>query len=167
MRPRPPGKPDAWTEETTQQGRTGSQRLRDVTEVMPSPAVAHALKSPAGERVVVRQRIMLLDEQPVELTDSYYPISIARGTRLAEPRKIPGGAITLLTELGYPPQHVHEDISARVPTTEELQTLKLPEDVPVIRQFRVIYSDEHRPVEASVLIKGAHLYELSYHETIR
>jgi len=36
----------------------------------------------------------------------------------------------------------------------------------VIRQFHVIYSNGRRPVEVSVLIKGAHLYELSYHETI-
>jgi GntR family transcriptional regulator len=32
----------------------------------------------------------------------------------------------------------------------------------VIRQLRVIYSDGDRPVEASVLVKGAHLYELLY-----
>ena len=36
---------------------------------------------------------------------------------------------------------------------------------PVIRQLRVIYSDNERPVEASVLIKGGHLYELLYRQT--
>jgi len=36
----------------------------------------------------------------------------------------------------------------------------------VIRQLRVVYSDDERPVEASVLIKGAHLYELLYRQTV-
>lgn len=43
---------------------------------------------------------------------------------------------------------------------------KLPEGVPVIRQLRVIYSDAERPVEASVLVKGAHLYALQYRQAI-
>ncbi|EHK88712.1 GntR family transcriptional regulator [Saccharomonospora azurea SZMC 14600] len=36
----------------------------------------------------------------------------------------------------------------------------------MIRQLRVIYSDNERPVEASVLIKGGHLYELLYRQTV-
>ena len=51
-----------------------------------------------------------------------------------------------------------------MPTTEEVEILDLP-NVPVIRQFRVIYSDSERPVEASVLVKGGHLYELLYRQS--
>ncbi len=50
-----------------------------------------------------------------------------------------------------------------MPTPEEVTLLELP-DVPVMRQFRVIYSDDQRPVEASVMIKGSHLYELLYRQ---
>jgi GntR family transcriptional regulator len=52
-----------------------------------------------------------------------------------------------------------------MPTAEEAALLQLP-DVPVLRQFRVVYSDDDRPVEASVLIKGAHLYELLYRQPV-
>ncbi|MEV7044755.1 UTRA domain-containing protein [Amycolatopsis sp. NPDC051061] len=45
-------------------------------------------------------------------------------------------------------------ISARPPTVAEVETLELPEGTPVIRQLRTIYSDDQRPVEASVLIIG-------------
>ena len=41
------------------------------------------------------------------------------------------------------------------------ETLALPAGT-----LRVVYSDDERPVEASVLIKGAHLYELLYHQTV-
>jgi GntR family transcriptional regulator len=51
-----------------------------------------------------------------------------------------------------------------MPTTEEVKLLDLP-NVPIIRQFRVIYSDNGRPVEASVLVKGGHLYELLYKQS--
>lgn len=36
----------------------------------------------------------------------------------------------------------------------------------MIRQLRVVYSDDERPVEASVLIKGAHFYELLYRQNV-
>lgn len=61
LRPRSLGEPNAWAEETAQQGRTGKQRLREVAEVVPPSGVAEALNSPAGEMVVVRRRVMLLD----------------------------------------------------------------------------------------------------------
>jgi GntR family transcriptional regulator len=53
-------------------------------------------------------------------------------------------------------------VSVRVPTTEDFTALELSEDVPVIRQLRVIYSDRGVPVEASILVKPGHLYELQY-----
>jgi GntR family transcriptional regulator len=36
----------------------------------------------------------------------------------------------------------------------------------VIRQLRVVLSDDDRPVEASVLVKGAHLYELQFRRLV-
>jgi GntR family transcriptional regulator len=45
---------------------------------------------------------------------------------------------------------------------EEFVALRLPEDMPVLRQFRVVFSDHCRPVEATVMIKAAHQYEIQY-----
>ncbi|MFI6507637.1 hypothetical protein ACIBCT_08540 [Streptosporangium sp. NPDC050855] len=53
-----------------------------------------------------------------------------------------------------------------MPTTEEAELLELPLDVTVLRRFRVVHSDGERPVEVSVLAKGAHAYELRYRPTI-
>jgi GntR family transcriptional regulator len=166
LRPRSPGEPDAWSEETAQQGRTGKQRLREVAEVVPPLSVAQALNSPSGETVVVRRRVVLLDEQPVELTDSYYPASVARGTRLAQPRKIPGGAITLLAELGYRPHQVHEDVSARPPNAEEQQLLALRHDEWVLVLSRLVMTDSRLPIEASVMTMTANGRHLRYQLTV-
>jgi GntR family transcriptional regulator len=53
-------------------------------------------------------------------------------------------------------------LSTRPPTSEEFVSLELTEDVPVIRQFRIIYADQDVPVEASILVKAGHLHELQY-----
>jgi hypothetical protein len=103
--------------------------------------------------------------EPVELVRSYYPLDITRGTALTGLRKIKGGTPTLLTDLGFPPRHAVDRVSARVPTQEQYRWLKLPGDLPVLRTLRVVYSDDDRPVEATVMIKAGHLYELRYEFT--
>jgi GntR family transcriptional regulator len=141
-------------------------RMLDVAETTPPAEVAQALDLGDEGIAILRHRLLLHDGDPVELSWSYYPAVIAAGSPLAGRGKISGGAPQVLAALGYPQREFTDRLSARLPTTEELETLELPDGVPVIRQFRVIYSDNDRPVEASILIKGAHLYELLYREMI-
>src|SRR5689334_20515735 len=84
------GQPDAWTAEAASTARRGSQRLLGAGEVLPPAPVAEALGVPSDEPVVVRRRLILLDDQPVELADSYYPLAIAGGTGLAAASRIRG-----------------------------------------------------------------------------
>jgi GntR family transcriptional regulator len=109
---------------------------------------------------------MLRGETPVELSRSYYPASWAAGTALAGRGKIRGGAPAVLAELGYPERGWTDRISTRPPTTEEVEVLEIPQGVPVLRQFRRVYTDGDRPVEVSVLIKPGHLYELEYQQEL-
>ncbi|MBQ0892092.1 GntR family transcriptional regulator [Micromonospora sp. U56] len=137
-------------------------RLLGVSEVVPPLEVALALHLAEGEKVVLRHRLLLHGGEPVELSWSYYPSSIAHGTELAERKKIIGGAARVLSDLGRPQRSLLDRVSARMPTAEEVEALALPPYVPVLRQLRAIHSDGDRPVEVSVLIKGSHLHELRY-----
>jgi GntR family transcriptional regulator len=139
-------------------------RLLDVSEVVPPLEVARSLDIAADELVVVRHRLLLHSGEPVELSWSYYPSTIARGTELAGRKKISGGAARVLADLGHRQQEMDDRVSARMPTSEEVDALSLPPYVPVIRQFRIVRSDAGRPIEVSVLIKGSHLHELRYHQ---
>jgi GntR family transcriptional regulator len=56
-------------------------------------------------------------------------------------------------------------VSARIPTQEQYRALRLPGDLPVLRTLRVVFSDERRPIEATVMVKAGHLYELQYEFT--
>ncbi|WP_242000077.1 GntR family transcriptional regulator [Streptomyces klenkii] len=150
--PRAAGESDAWTAEAP--GRT-SQRLTEVTMAQPPVEVAEALRLAAGDRAVVRRRLILLDGQPVELADSYYPPRIADATPLAEPTKIPGGATTLLARLGY---HVHravEDIEQRPAEPHETEALLLEPGASVLTLTRTSYSANGAPFEASLMVMKA------------
>ncbi|MBB4918251.1 GntR family transcriptional regulator [Streptosporangium saharense] len=138
-------------------------RVLVVAEVEAPVDVAAAL---GEERAVLRHRLMLHQDEPVELSWSYYPVSLAVGTPLAEQRKLQGGAPRVLRELGYPEREFVDRLSARLPTIEEAEALDIPQGVPVLRQFRTVYSTDERPVEVSVIIKPGHLYELSYRQSV-
>jgi GntR family transcriptional regulator len=140
-------------------------QLLAVNNIAPPADIVDGLRLAPGATAIARTRILFHDEQPVELSASYYPADIAAGSSLAKAAKIRGGAPQVLANLGFPQRTFIDRISARPPTVEEAETLDLPDGTPVIRQLRVIYSDNERPVEASVLIKGAHLYELLYRQT--
>mgnify|MGYP001290366219 CR=1 FL=1 len=137
--------------------------LLDVAEVQAPADVADAL---GEERAVLRHRRTDRDGKPVELSWSYYPLSIVAGTPLTRRAKIRGGAPRVLADLGYPQRLFIDRVSARPPTTEEAEQLGIPQGVPVIRQLRVIYSDNKKPVEVSVIVKPGHLYELRYRQAI-
>ncbi|MFF9146104.1 GntR family transcriptional regulator [Streptomyces sp. NPDC014861] len=159
LAPRAPGQSDAWTGEAARRGRKGGQRLLQAGEVEAPEEVRSALRLPAGERVVVRRRLILLDDHPVELADSYYPVTVAGGTALAEPRKVPGGAVTLLDRLGYVGAEVVEDVSAGLATPEEREHLGLAEGSAVLRLLRLTETADGTPVEAALMTMpaGRHL----------
>ncbi|WP_236788047.1 GntR family transcriptional regulator [Amycolatopsis sp. GM8] len=156
---------DAWGAEAAEHGGTGTQTLLSVGEVGASESIAVMLGLARYEPVVMRRRLMLLDDHPVELVDSYYPATIARGTRLAEFRKIRGGAVALLADLGHPPRHVREDVSARLATPEERTALQLDDPSCVLLLSRTLIAENDLLVEASVMTMVADGRRLRYELT--
>jgi GntR family transcriptional regulator len=137
----------------------------DVQEDCPAPAdVAKALGVDRGTPTVMRYRLMLLKatDEPVELSWSYFPTQIAAGTRLADRRRIPGGAPAVLAELGLPQVGWKDWGSPRPPTTIELESLNIPENASVQRTLRRIHSHDDRAVEVDVMVKSGHLFKQSY-----
>ena len=161
-KPAEPGTPYRWLTEAGKRGKRGSIQLLEVAEVRPPADVAAALELPEDGTAVMRHQLLLHDGDPVELATSYYPVDLARDTAMAEPRKIRGGTPALLAEMGYPPCITVDRVSARVPTQEQYEALQLPSDLPVLRTLRVVYSDDDKPIEVTVMAKAGHLYELQY-----
>ncbi|MCQ8831805.1 GntR family transcriptional regulator [Streptomyces malaysiensis] len=161
-----PSEPDQayrWLTEATKRQQRGKYRMLEVGEVVPPIEVARALRLEEASTAMLRSRIGFLDDQPAELVHSYYPIELARGTRLADRRLIPGGSPALLQEMGYPTRSQDDAVAARPATTEEYEALEIPRDVPVLEIFRIVYSDDEKPIEVSVLTKPAHRFKMGYH----
>ncbi|MCZ0984023.1 UTRA domain-containing protein [Streptomyces diastatochromogenes] len=157
LTPRGEGEKDAWTSEAAARGRQGGQRLLEAGEVEPPDLVRAFFGLGPGELAVVRRRLILLDGKPTELADSYYPGHIALGTPLAEPRKIPGGAVTLLADLGYEAaEEFEEDTVAENASPAQCELLGLPAGKAVQVLTRFVTSTTGEPMEASVMTMTRH-----------
>ncbi|MYY79736.1 MULTISPECIES: UTRA domain-containing protein [unclassified Streptomyces] len=159
--PRRKGESDAWTQESAARAVTGGQKLTFAGEA-PAPAeVADAFGIGEGDTVVARKRVITLDGDPIELTDTYYPAAIAAGTPLATPRKIKGGAVTLLSELGHTAEHIHEAVTARMATEPEREALHLGDRDPVLTLSRIASDSEGDPIQVDLITmpaRGRHLH---------
>jgi DNA-binding GntR family transcriptional regulator len=139
-----------------------SHGLPEVSEVPSSAAIARALGLQPGDAVIRRRRVMAIEDQPVEIVDSYYPVDLARDTPLALPRKIRGGAVTALTDLGHRPASAREDISARPASAEEQELLATAADEWVLILVRLVIDSGNRPVEFSIMTMKARDRHLAY-----
>lgn len=152
----------SWRSEAERLGMSGTQELAHIGEVAADEEVADLLGVEPGSTVVVRRRVMSLDDEPVQLADSYYPLDLVQGTPIAEPRKLPGGTVAALERLGLELGDFEEHVSARAVTPEERQTLSLAEGVPVLVLIRTTYTTDGRSVEVSKAVLAADRHKLIY-----
>lgn len=153
---------DVWGQEAAAQGRTGRQRIVYAGEAAPPPDVATLLSLQPGEPAILRRRVILLDDHPVEIADSYWPTRIAAGTPLAEPGKIRGGAVAYLAAQGYRPATVDEEIDTRLPTADEKQLLPSGDGDWVLVLTRRIADSSANPYEVSVMVTPGRSRRLHY-----
>lgn len=152
----------AWGEEAAAQGMTGTQRMREVREVPAPEEVADRLNVTTGDPVVLRARVMLLDGDPVELVDSYYPIDIARDTPLAKQGRLKGGSPAALVAAGHGAVEYDEKVKGGPARLEEARALGVPVGTTVLRLARTLFDADGRAVEACFMVLNAERIELSY-----
>jgi len=166
-----PGQPlGTWRTETAAQGLSSDQRIAMVGRVQAPADIAARLQLPDSDQwpaVVVRRRIMLVEGEPYQLADSYFPLDIAVGSRLEHPSKIKGGTIAALAALGHAPERHTESITARMPTPEERQALSLGAGIPVVRVVRTSYAAGGRPVEVMDMLLAADRHTVTYDLPVR
>ncbi|MEV6595464.1 UTRA domain-containing protein [Actinoplanes sp. NPDC051346] len=154
---------DSWAADAAAQGKVGTQRLIAVEIGPPTDEVHHALRLPPGAEIVVRRRLILADETPVEIAASYYPASIAVDTPMAENKKVRGGAVRILAEAGYPLDESVERVTAERPTPEDVALLDIADDEPLIVIRRVSAPTGREPVEYAVnRMVGSRVEPLEY-----
>ncbi len=158
----PPEHGDAWAQEASAAGGKGTQQILGAGTTEAPADVAPMLGVDVGAPVIARRRLVLLDDQPVELADAYYPADVAEGTPLATQGKIPGGSAGWLAEHGHSASKVHEEVAARLPNDHEQETLGLGPHDPVLILRRTSYDKNGRAFEAAVMTMRADRRVLAY-----
>lgn len=139
-----------------------SHDLLEVTET-PAPAeIADRFGTEPGEPVVVRRRLIKLDDIPAGLIESYYPADIARDTPLAEARHYDSGTIRPLLNLAS----YDETVFATMPTPDQRQQMYIAEGVPLLGRWRVSYDTENRPVQVTHHLVAADRYTFKHQHPI-
>lgn len=133
----------------------------EVAEIAAADAVRQRRGLRKGTRVVRRSSRYLLDGEPVELAVTYIPAKNARGTAVAGTDTGPGGVYARIEESGRKLTNFTEEVTARMPSTDERCRLRLEADTPVLIVIRVAHAGD-LPVETTETIKAAPRFVLEY-----
>jgi GntR family transcriptional regulator len=142
------GKP-IFDTEIEAQDRIPSRRILEVGRGEPPSDIAAWLDVKPEETVVIRRRLQLVNDEPMVFSSSYYPMFVARDSRLEDPGPLPEGPDTLIERLGHRFARTVEVVSARMPSPEEARLLRLSPGTPVVRLLHVDYDDQGRPLQVA------------------
>lgn len=127
-----------------------------------SPEHAAVLDVPPGTELLVRERLMLANGQPVQLATSRLPRELTRDTQAEDMDTGPGGIYSRLEDAGHKPDRYTELVKTRMPTRLETSALQLGSGVPVLVVQRIAYDTNDRPVEVNDMTLTGDRYELLY-----
>lgn len=111
---------------------------------------------------VRRARRMYADDTPVQLADSYIPLTIAADTVLEQEDSGPGGIVSRMAELGVAQARITESVTVRPPTSEEAEFLKLDDDQRVYAITHTGWTADDQAVEVCLHVMPTHQWVLNY-----
>jgi GntR family transcriptional regulator len=129
-----------------------------------SPDIAALLDLDAGTPVLARHFVFYAADQPQQMSVSYLPAELVKGTPVEDPANEPwpGGTMAQLATLGVDVTRIEESVRARMPTPDERRTLQIAQGVPVLTVTRRML-DHDRPVEAAMdIVMPADRFVLDY-----
>ncbi|WP_062211418.1 GntR family transcriptional regulator [Streptomyces sp. NBRC 109706] len=144
------------------------ERELSVTDVRVAEAaapewVSRGLNLDEGAVVLVRERVFVVEGEPVQVATSYLPAELVRGSAITRADTGPGGVFARLAELGLEPVRFTEELRARMPSREESERLRLGEATPVVEICRTAFTADGRAVDLTRMVLDAGVYVLEYH----
>lgn len=135
--------------------------------ILPAPTeIACYLKMEPGAMVLCRRRLRYADDAPVAIADSWFPEETGRRTvdgfapLLAERDVVMTGGI--VHALGITQRWLEDEITVRMPTTEETTLLELSDGSPVGQVARVGLDENEQPVRVIITVFPGHRLKLRY-----
>ncbi|MYR41237.1 GntR family transcriptional regulator [Streptomyces sp. SID5910] len=156
---------DDWKAQVRAQGREPEQGIPQVSTEPAPKDIAGWLGLDPETPVVARRRLRLVDGEPCQLADSWFPVHIAEGTPLMDERDVTmkGG---ILAATGNPQHRIRDELDIRMPTGTEIERLHLQNlpGTPVCQHARIGYGADGTPIRVMVTIapgdRNRIIYEL-------
>jgi len=105
---------------------------------------------------------MYADDEPLQLGDSYYPHNIVKGSKIMDPADVVQGTDQVLEDLGHTPTRYEDQITWRMPTSDEATKLRMEPGTPVGRLVRTSFDQDDEPIEVYVVILPGNKHVLLY-----
>ena len=153
----------AFAAEAEREGKSWRAELLELGEVEAPTDIASRLGLGEAARAFVRRRRIWMEDYPMSLADSYFPLDIAEGTAIMRENSGPGGVYARIEEQGLLLTRFEEELQARMPTPDEAHSLQLAPGVPVLDLVRTAYAGD-RAVEVLVSVAAAdkHIFHYAF-----
>jgi GntR family transcriptional regulator len=146
------------------QGLSAEARLLEVRFAPSPPHVATLLDLSEGAQVLLRRYLLLVDGEPVQLADSYFPAELAEGSIIGNRENITPGRIDadLKERFGLEAARFLDELTVRMPTAEETRSLRLPPGTPVASLLRTYRDPTGKPFEVAHFVLAGDKHILVY-----
>lgn len=126
------------------------QHLAYVGREPAPPEVADAFGIADGTELIVRRHVVRTEDVPVEVGASWFRVTDAAGTSLERSEAF-GRPLYQEAEEATGRRYVSatDQITARQPTREEAETLRIRPDTPVLHLLHIAYDAGHKPIEVA------------------
>jgi GntR family transcriptional regulator len=149
--------------EMQRQGKTPRVEVTSIEQITPPFDVAERLKaSPEEPSVLRRCNTYYADDEPLQVVTTYIRWTDADGTSLLQPKTGPGGIYGRLEEAGHTMTSGQDEVTARMASHHEVQTLDLPPGVPVLDVLHTSLNQDGEPFEVSRFVHRADRAGLVY-----
>ena len=148
---------EGFSEAMSAQGYRTSSRVLSLCEATANEAVAAALELAEGAPVVAVRRIRMLDENPISLDESYFPIEIGRELFRLD---VTGDIFAVLErDLELSLDRGELEIEAALASASLAAHLEIETGAPVLRIQRLTRTADGRPVDFEYLSYRGDAYQ--------
>jgi DNA-binding GntR family transcriptional regulator len=131
-----------------------------------STVIAERLAIEPGDPVMVTDYRFFAGDEPLQLSISYEPLAITRGTPVELPERGDVlGVIARMDAIGHRTTEVRERVTTRAARPHEITALAIPVGVPVLCIARTHYAG-HTPLETADIVVPGDRYEVTWRTSV-
>lgn len=145
-----------WRDIVAEYGMTGTQRVTGAGRAVAPVDVLDAFGYEAGTAVTWRQRLLLVDDQPVQVASSYYPDDVVTAVpALGQPERLTAGAPELMARVGWEIVGGRDLAFARTASEDEADTLGIELGAPVTEVLRTSRTSDGQVVTVERMVSDS------------